>query len=34
LVSANLSSFNLDGIEERSGMFVKFNPLKEVDLSN
>ena len=34
LVTANLSSFNLDGIEEQSGMFVETNSLKEVDLGN
>ena len=34
LVSANLSSFNLDGIEEQSGMFINVPSLKEVDLGN
>jgi hypothetical protein len=34
LIFANLSSFNLDGIKEQSGMFIEVNSLKEVDLGN
>jgi len=34
LVSVNLSSFNLDGIEEQNEMIIEFNSLIEVDLGN